>query len=169
MKTLRNGTLLLEFLTRRLVIALMLFMVGTVLLDVLARNTALRVRGLDEIARFTLVWIVFLVTAIGARYGDLIGMDSLANILPRKLGSIVWVIRRLLFFTFLVLFGWYALGLIEMMWQTGRATPNLRIPLWFVYAPLFVGTSIMFVSLVADFSIRFTTGDFDTKSEMQRG
>jgi len=149
------------------VILLMLLMLGAVLLDVIARNSSIRVRGLDEIARYSFVWIIFLVTAIGARYGDLIGMDSLANALPPSARKIAWVIRRLLFFVFLIFFGWYALGLIRLMINTGRVSPSLHIPLWFVYAPIFIGSALMFLSLVADICARLKSGSFDDANAQQ--
>ena len=144
----------IEGLVRILAIAVLAFMLGTVLLDVLARNTALRVRGLDELARYSLVWLVFLVTGAGARYGDLIGMDALANALPGRLGTAAWLLRRVLFLVFLALFAWYALGIVQLMIRTGRASANLHIPLWFVYAPLFVGTVLMLLSLAVDLALR---------------
>lgn len=158
MEGFNKAVLVIEGLTRKLVIAIMVVMVSTVLLDVLARNTALRVRGLDEVARYSLVWLVFLITAVGARYGDLIGMTSLADALPGRLRKAVWVVRRLLFLTFLAFFGWYALGLVQMMIKTGRASANLHIPLWFVYAPIFIGTALMALSLLADLLVRFKHG-----------
>lgn len=169
MEALNKAVLLIESLTRKIVILIMVLMVVTVLLDVIARNTSIRVRGLDEIARFSLVWIIFLVTAIGARYGDLIGMDSLSEVLPKGARKVVWVIRRLLFLTFLTFFGWYSLGLVQMMIKTGRTSPNLHIPLWFVYAPIFVGSALMFLSLIADLGIRFKRGTIGNDNEAHSG
>lgn len=165
METFNKAVLLIESFTRKIVIMIMILMLGTILLDVIARNTSIRVRGLDEIARYSLVWIIFLVTAIGARYGDLVGMDSFAQSLPKAARKATWVIRRILFLVFLVFFGWYALGLVQLMISTGRVSPNLQIPLWFVYAPIFVGTALMFLSLVADLCIRSRRGSIDDQNE----
>ena len=148
----------MEIAVRILVVSIMAFMLGTVLLDVLARNTPIRVRGLDELARYSLIWIVFLSTAAGARYGDLIGMDSVSKACPRAFEVVLWFLRRLLVLAFLSAFGWYALGLVQLMIQTGRTSANLQIPLWLVYAPLCVGTALMFLSLLADAMRRAATG-----------
>jgi TRAP-type C4-dicarboxylate transport system permease small subunit len=167
MEAFNKLSLAIDSLIRKLVVLVMVFMVCTVLLDVLARNSAIRVRGLDELARFSLVWLVFLVTAVGARYGDLIGMESLFNALPARVRKVLWVVRRVLFLVFLALFGWFALGLVQF--QAARTSPNLHIPLWFVYAPIFLGTLLMFVSLVADMGVRFARGTIDADSDMQPG
>ncbi len=158
METFNKAVLFMESVTRKAVVLIMIVMVVTVLVDVLARNTALRVRGLDEVARYALVWLVFLVTAAGARYGDLIGMTSLADALPARIRAAVWIVRRVLFLVFLTLFGWYAIGLLQMMVKTGRTSANLHIPLWFVYAPLFIGTLLMALSLLADLGVRLKRG-----------
>jgi TRAP-type C4-dicarboxylate transport system permease small subunit len=43
---------------------------------------------------------------------------------------------------------------VKMMYTNGRTSPNLRIPLWFVYAPIFIGSAVMFLSLICDLIIR---------------
>lgn len=169
METFNKAVLRVESATRVIVILIMLLMLGAVLLDIIARNTAIRVRGLDEIARYSFVWIIFLVTAVGARYGDLIGMDSFARALPDPARKVAWVIRRILFFIFLIFFAWYALGLIRLMINTGRVSPSLHIPLWFVYSPIFVGSALMFLSLVADVCTRFRSGSFDDGNGAHQG
>lgn len=156
MDLLNRVSLRIEGIVRILVIAVMIIMLGAVILDVLARNTPLRVRGLDEVARYSLVWLVFLVTGAGARYGDLIGMDALAKSLPRRAKIFVWFLQRLLFLLFLSLFAWFSLGLVQLMLSTGRSSANLHIPLWFVYAPIFLGTLLMFFSLLVDFVVRLS-------------
>src|SRR6056297_649182 len=132
LERINRTSLVIESLIRILVVAVMIFMLGAVLLDVLVRNSALRVRGLDELARYSLVWIVFLATAAGARYGDLIGMESLSKICSPKVQVVLWVLRRLILLLFLAAFSWYALGLVRLMIQTGRSSANLHIPLWLV-------------------------------------
>lgn len=169
MERLQRLGVAMEIAIRFVVVAVMIFMLGTVLLDVLARNTALRIRGLDELARYSLIWIVFLSTAAGARYGDLIGMDALPKILPLPIQSLLWLLRRLILLAFLAGFGWYALGLVELMIKTGRSSPNLHIPLWLVYAPLFVGTLLMALSMIIDAVHRIATGTINLPMDPDEG
>lgn len=169
MERINRTSLVIESLIRTIVVAVMLFMLGAVLLDVVVRNSALRVRGLDELARYSLVWIVFLTTAAGARYGDLIGMESLSKICSPKVQVVFWVLRRLVLLLFLAAFSWYALGLVRLMIQTGRSSANLHIPLWLVYAPLFVGTLLMLLSLLVDALHRVATGEITTPPNADEG
>ena len=67
MERIHRISLVIESLVRILVVAVMLFMLGAVLLDVLVRNSSLRVRGLDELARYSLVWICLLYTSPNPR------------------------------------------------------------------------------------------------------
>ncbi|MEQ9676097.1 MAG: TRAP transporter small permease subunit [Roseovarius indicus] len=169
MERIHRTSLVIERLIRILVVAVMLFMLGAVLLDVLVRNSSLRVRGLDELARYSLVWIVFLATAAGARYGDLIGMESLSKMCGPKVQAVLWVLRRLILLAFLAFFSWYALGLVQLMIKTGRSSANLHIPLGLVYAPLFVGTLLMLLSLLVDALHRVVTGDILTPPDADAG
>src|SRR6056297_150997 len=114
LERINRTSLVIESLIRILVVAVMIFMLGAVLLDVLVRNTSLRVRGLDELARYSLVWIVFFSTAAGARYGDLIGMETLSKACPHRVQIILWFLRRLVLLLFLAAFSWYALGLVRL-------------------------------------------------------
>lgn len=147
-------TIRLEAATRVLVVAIFVFMLGTVLLDVLARNTAFRVRGLDELARYSQIWLIFLVAAVSARYGGLIGTDAVVNLLPRSLKVACWLLCRLLMFVFLGLFGYYAGLLLQFMIRTNQASANLGIPMVWVYLPIVLGSGLMLLSLFVDLLVR---------------
>jgi C4-dicarboxylate transporter, DctQ subunit len=112
------------------------------------------VRGLDELARYSQIWFIFLVTGVGARYGELIGTDAVVNALPRRLKVAAWLVNRLLMFVFLGLLAWYAWLLLEFIIRTGQTSANLRFPMWWAYLPLFVGTALMFASLLVDLLVR---------------
>ena len=55
------------------------------------------------------------------------------------------------------------------MIKTGRSSANLHIPLWLVYAPLFVGTLLMLLSLLVDALHRVVTGDILTPPDADAG
>jgi TRAP-type C4-dicarboxylate transport system permease small subunit len=154
MATLDRISIGVEAAIRVLVVVIFAFMLGTVLLDVAARNFAFRVRGLDELARYSQIWFIFLVTGVGARYGELLGTDAVVNALPRRLKVGAWLVGRLLMFVFLGLLAYYAWQLLEFIIRTGQTAANLRFPMWWAYLPLFVGTALMFASLFVDLLVR---------------
>jgi TRAP-type transport system small permease protein len=128
MNTLDRMSVAVEAAIRILVVVIFAFMLGAVLLDVAARNSAFRVRGLDELARYSQIWFIFLVTGVGARYGELIGTDVVVNALPRRLKVAAWLVNRLLMFVFLGLLAWYAWLLLEFIIRTGRPRPTCAFP-----------------------------------------
>ena len=55
------------------------------------------------------------------------------------------------------------------MIQTGRSSANLHIPLWLVYGPLFLGTFLMFLSLLVDAMRRVAVNDILTPPDPDDG
>lgn len=163
----------LEAAARVVVVAIFAFMLGVVLLDVLARNSAFRVRGLDELARIAQIWMIFLIAGASARYGELIGTNVLVDLLPRRGQIVAWFVARVLLLVFLAVLGWYAWLLLEFLIGTKQRSPNLRFPMWWAYLPLFVGTALMFLSLAVDLMVRLRDaragGDLLAPPDLRKG
>jgi len=150
METIHRVSIWLEETVKVLVVVLFIFMVGTVLVDVLARNLPFRVRGLDEIARYSQIWLVFLVVSVAARHGELIGTDMAVDRLPQRIGRAARIIARIITLLFLAALTYYAFELVEHNFQTGRRSGNLRIPLHWIYLPIMLGNALMFFFLLVD-------------------
>lgn len=150
METLYRLSTWIEAAVKALVVVLFVFMLGAVLLEVLARNMWFRVRGLDELARYSQIWLIFLVVSVSARHGELIGTDMAVNLLPERLRRWVRIIARLLMLVFLAALTYYAFELVEFMIQRGQRTANLRFPMYWVYLPLLLGSALMFLFLLID-------------------
>lgn len=140
----------IETTVKVLVVVLFVFMLGTVLLEVLARNLWFRVRGLDELARYSQIWLMFMVVSIAARHGELIGSDFVVRSLPEQFGSVVRIFGRVLMLVFLALLTYYAFELVDTMAQRGRRSANLRFPMYWVYLPIVLGSALMFFFLLVN-------------------
>lgn len=153
MEMLYRASIWMEAAVKVLVVVLFIFMLGTVLLEVLARNLPFRVRGLDEVARYSQIWLIFLVVSVAARHGELIGTDMAVNRLPERLGRLVRIVARIITLLFLAALTYYAFELVQHNFQTGRRSGNLRIPFHWVYLPIMLGNALMFFFLLVDLVI----------------
>lgn len=98
----------------------------------------------EELARFVMIWIVFLGTAIACRKGQLIALEFLADAVRPRIGFAIRMFALvfcLVFFVLLVWLGWeYVIGnLIEH-------SPVMTIPMAWVYVALPICAVLMIVN-----------------------
>ncbi len=101
----------------------------------------------DELARYLLIWSVFIAGGVGARTGQLIGIDILVNHLPAAIGQPAkYVVHALSigFYVALMVIGWRwtEFGQIEM-------SPVMDIPMSMVFAAMMVGGLLMTLNTIA--------------------
>ncbi|WP_173933936.1 TRAP transporter small permease [Chelativorans sp. Marseille-P2723] len=98
----------------------------------------------EELARYLMIWIVFIGSAVAARKGQLIALEFLVETLPSRIAYPVRILALLVslaFFALLVWTGWrYTMGnLIER-------SPVMVIPMSWVYASLPVSAALMIIN-----------------------
>lgn len=101
----------------------------------------------EELARYLLIWTVFVAGGVGARTGQLIGIEIAVEHLPAFLGQpIKYVVHALSigFYIALVVIGsdWTEFGLTEM-------APVMGIPMAYVFTAMMVGGLIMTLNTIA--------------------
>jgi TRAP-type C4-dicarboxylate transport system permease small subunit len=91
----------------------------------------------EEFQIYCHVWIVFLAIPIAYRYGAHMSVDSLRNLLPRRIGIV---------FDFLIeiLWVWFAVSLSWLAWRVSevaklQSSPGLELPMNYVYYSMVVG------------------------------
>jgi C4-dicarboxylate transporter DctQ subunit len=109
----------------------------------------------EEVARYTIVWIVFIGSSICARKGMHLAVDAFAIRLnearQRLLRMFVNTICAL-FGIYLVLYGY---ELVNLARETGQVTAAMDIPIYWVYLAIPVGGALMTVRFVQDFCLAF--------------
>lgn len=135
-------------------VGLMLFtMVVIVFLQILVRfvlpkmGLVVSVPWTEELARYLMIWCIFLGAAAAARSGDLIAMDTLVTSLSSRNGWRVKLFAYLVtlsFFVFLIYIGirWMEFGFME------RSTV-MNLPMVYVYLSMPVGGAIALINIVA--------------------
>lgn len=133
-------------------------------------NTHIPSAWAEELARYLFIWSVFVAGGIGTRTGQLIGIDILVHVVPRRAGCTAKYIAHgvsMLFYVLLVVigYGWIEFGSIEM-------SPIMNIPMSFVNASMIIGAILMLLNtvgliievLISGGDIRYTS---DTEEEIE--
>ena len=114
-------------------------------LDALGIN--LSVPWSEELARYFMIWLIFLGAAYGCRRGQLISLTLVVDNVPPKVRRIAGVLSALVcvaFYLLLVQVGLVAIraGLVEM-------SPVLQFPKACVYAAMPIGAAAMAINTLA--------------------
>lgn len=110
----------------------------------------------EELARYMLVWIVYLFAAVAFRLSRHMGIDFFVLILPDRLRGIVRISGDLLIFGFLVVVLRYGPELVGItLPQTSAA---LGIPMGLVYLAFPVSAGLMALELLFRLYRRLTGG-----------
>lgn len=105
----------------------------------------------EEVARYSIVWIVFIGGSICARKGMHLAVDAVAVRLSeanqRILRMVVDVVC-VLFCVYLTLYGW---DMVQLARETEQITAALEIPIYWVYLAIPVGGVLMGIRFAQDF------------------
>ncbi|USG67428.1 TRAP transporter small permease [Brevibacillus ruminantium] len=137
----------------RYAIALLLaVMTALIVYQVLARLMSSYInmdipRWTEEVARYGMIWLVLIGTALAVRYSALIGVEAIAERLPENLQKwlrIAVILVSMVFFLVLIVYGFQMLGHVGK-----QLSPGLKISMTVPYAALPVGGVFMFLNSIA--------------------
>jgi TRAP-type C4-dicarboxylate transport system permease small subunit len=102
----------------------------------------------EELARYLLVWLIFLGAALGCRRMQLISLEFVVKALPRALGTVVRLAALglcLVLFALLLRFG---VQFVQIL-GASELSPVMQIPKTWVYWAMPVGAALMIVNTLA--------------------
>lgn len=100
----------------------------------------------EEIARYLMVWSVFLGGAVAAGQGRLIGVEALVGAVPKAMSRVMRVAGHLCSLLLFMIIAWQTVTLINFgMRQT---SPVMQLPMAWVYAGMLLGTLCMALNTV---------------------
>jgi len=106
----------------------------------------------EEVARFLMIWVIFLGTAVAFRYGAHISIEFLFDRLPeslKKVGHVLIALLSIVFVAVLIAKGW------ELCQKSMvNFSPALKIPMGYVYAVIPISGILMIINMV-DAVVRF--------------
>lgn len=130
---------------RWLVIGLLAAMAAMVFANVALRFlTDYSILWVEEVSRYTMIWLTFIGAGPVLRYGAHIGIDTLQHGMPRFAPAIRAIVFSLLaiFFCAMIVIG---VRYANLTWA--QTTPVLEIPIGAVYLAMPVGFGLMFIHL----------------------
>jgi TRAP-type C4-dicarboxylate transport system permease small subunit len=100
----------------------------------------------EEVARFSMIWTVFLGAAWALRHGELIALDLLTHAVPRALGMAIKVLAYLACAAFAILLVILGLEFAEI--GEIERSPVLGLSKWYVFMSLPIGAGLMVMNIV---------------------
>lgn len=105
----------------------------------------------EEVARYSIVWIVFVGGSICARKGMHLAVDAMALRLSQTGQQYLRMFVNVLCILFCIYLVIYGYGMAELARETEQITAALEIPIFYVYLAIPVGGALMAIRFVQDF------------------
>ena len=97
----------------------------------------------EEVARYSMVWIAYVGASLGIKRNSHLGVEAVLLLLPKGSRIFFDYFRYLMIILFNVLIAYYAFQIIQSQISTEQVSPSLRIPIWFAYGAIPVGSVLM--------------------------
>ncbi|MGL5625141.1 TRAP transporter small permease [Cetobacterium sp.] len=132
------------------VFLLFLIMVVMVFIQVINRNfIKISIGWLEELARYSMIFLILLGTEMGLRDGTQISVEALTQRLNLKIRRILKFITRIMVIYFSVMVFLNSLPLIKMQIKTGQLSPGLRAPMYLPYLTITIGFLIITLAQIS--------------------
>lgn len=102
----------------------------------------------EELARYLLVWMIFLGAGLGCRRMQLIALEAVLSRLPRALGVAARLVALALCLALFALMIRFGAQFVEVIGRT-ETSPVLQIPKTWVYWAMPVGAALMAANTLA--------------------
>lgn len=103
-------------------------------------------RWTEESARYMMIWLVLLASAIASRNRGHLQVDILTAGLPKVPKFIFEIIVDLLTIAFLCIMTWF--GLQVVLATTAQTSPAMQLPMALIYAAFPVGGALMIIEQI---------------------
>lgn len=113
----------------------------------------------EELSRYLLIWSTFLSASIAVRYQQLIRIEVVNTIFPRKIKIAVGFIAFVITSVFCGVVIYYGMGLLNIV--HAQTSPALRIPMSIPYSAIPVGCLFIILNYVAAFYDITQEGEFN--------
>lgn len=143
-----NISNIIDKLIRQLIAILLILMTIILFSQVISRY--IMGTGLtwsEEIVRYLCIWMVFLGATCAQKDGSQIAVTALEEMLPRLPQNILTWVQKIIVIIYSGLVMWIGFGTLEV--ASMQASPNMRIPMNYVYLVIPVSMIIMLIHLAA--------------------
>ncbi|MEH7436649.1 TRAP transporter small permease [Neobacillus drentensis] len=143
-----------NYFIRFLLAALLMIMTVLILYQVIVRFSSSYIdvvlpRWTEEIARYSMIWLVLLGASLAVRYSALIGMEAIAERLNQKAQRVlrgITLVISMAFFLIMIIYGFEMLGHV-----TNQLSPGAKLSMAIPYTAIPVGGLFMLINSIAVF------------------
>ncbi|MBF7082767.1 TRAP transporter small permease [Desulfallas sp. Bu1-1] len=97
----------------------------------------------EELARYLMIWIVFLGLGTGAKKNAHFFVQLIINLVPKTFHKYVNIFRIMIVVIFCSIILFLSLSIVKSQMVMGQISPSLHIPMWIVYLAIPVGCASM--------------------------
>ncbi len=101
----------------------------------------------EELARYLSIWVIFLGVAIAFRRKAMIAIESILQLVPRKIAFLLRIIALLLSLFFSMYLIVYGFNILETV--SNQKSTALGIPMWLPYLSIPFGAIFMMLNITA--------------------
>ncbi|MEA4816445.1 MAG: TRAP transporter small permease [Lachnospiraceae bacterium] len=102
----------------------------------------------EEAARYLMIVTAFAGISMGFRENSHLGLSFFVNVLPKGAQKVIFVIRTLLIVLFGLLISYFSFSMIQKQMALTQLSPAMRIPMWIIYVPMFLGCILLTIRTV---------------------
>ncbi|KGX91764.1 TRAP transporter small permease [Pontibacillus marinus] len=104
-------------------------------------------RWSEELARYIMIWAVFIGSALAIRKMELISVDAIKELMPEKAIKVLNILVYLASIVFLAVLVQYGFEMVSNV--STQTSPAMRIPMAWAYAAIPVGSIFMIINCIA--------------------
>jgi len=108
----------------------------------------------EELSRYLMVWVTFVGSAIGVKRSAHAGISIVIGLLPKKVQQFAKYIRILIVVIFCLVVMYVSFNIVQMQFLRNQISPAMRIPMWWAYAAIPVGTFLMAVRFIQSLFVK---------------
>jgi len=101
----------------------------------------------EELARYLMVWLVFLGGAIAARHGLLIAVLALVDAVPRRVANLLKFVSLVILMIFFIAMAWH--GYVWSIFGASEVSPAMTISKFWLYLSMPVGFAVAALNVFA--------------------
>jgi C4-dicarboxylate transporter DctQ subunit len=102
----------------------------------------------EELARYFMVWTVFVGAALGSRLSVHVGIEAVVTLFPAKITRAAYLLAGVISTVFCLFVCYYGLNMVRNIAEMGQTSPAMEIPMTWVYAAVPIGCFLMAVHFI---------------------
>ena len=112
----------------------------------------------EELARYAFIWMVYVGISFAVRRNRHLSVDAV-NMLFGKTGRfVISIISDLLFLAFAIVISVNGWSVVQRVAASGQSSASIEVPMWFVYAAMPTGFSLICFRLVQSLCAKIRSG-----------